>query len=583
MGNPRKAHTSDRKPGARQFIVFSIILYVVILIVGSIAFVFSMQQTIKTNKSNELARLLETERIRLEASLNAEIAIVLKLANSPIIERYLIDPDDPELEKVALEEIASYRQAFTGYSIFWINDKDMVFYSDDNEPYFVDASDPVNYWYNMTLYETDMYNFNINYNPDIKQIKLWINAPVFDDDEKPVGMVGTGIGLNEFVDTVYENIDEGTGLYFFIGDGKIYGARDVGLIVDGANIEDVLPGIGIDILAEANILKPWEKQAFDIPDGIAAIGSIPLLDWYYIGTMSYSLADYDTSLTLLFFVMLLLILIIIIIFNFFVAGFLKSLRKAAESLSRVAQKREQELIADNEMLDRLNRMKNEFFRDMSHDFKTPLTVISTSILNAADMLDFGIDKDEMRESLGVAQHETMLMSRMVDSAMKYSSLHDNEQDMKPLNLSLLLGEGAGTYRALLERNGNKLLVDIPGPLPMVYGNADMLLHVLSNILSNSNRFTRDGEVTINAVAGNDTVTVTIRDTGVGIRPEILPYIFERGVSDSGTGLGLSICKTAIEAHGGSISAESTYGRGAVVSFTLPAYKGQDVEVHDDGE
>ena len=575
--------TRDRKPGARPFIVFSIILYVVILVVGSIAFVFSMQQTIKTNKSNELARLLETERIRLEASLNAEIAIVLKLANSPIIEKYLIDPYDQGLEKVALEEIASYRQAFTGYSIFWINDKDMVFYSDDNEPYVVDAGDPVNYWYNMTLHETEMYNFNINYNPDINEIKLWINAPVFDDDGEPVGMVGTGIELHEFVDTVYENIDDRTGLYFFIGDGKIYGARDVGLIVDGANIEDVLPGTGIDILAEANALEPWEKQAFDIEGGIAAIGSIPLLDWHYIAVMSYSLADYDTSLTLLFFVMLAVILIIIIIFNVFVAGFLESLRKASESLSQIAQKREQELIADNEMLDRLNRMKTEFFRDMSHDFKTPLTVISTSIMNAADMLDFGLDKDEMRESLGVAQHETMLMSRMVDSAMKYSSLHDNEQDMKPLDLSLLLGEGAGTYRALLERNGNALSLDIPGPLPMVYGNADMLLHVLSNILSNANRYTRDGEIAIGAAVEDDIVAVTVKDNGTGIRPEMLPYIFERGISDSGTGLGLSICKTAIEAHGGTIAAKSEYGQGAAVTFTLPAYKGQALEVQDEGE
>ena len=568
---------NDKTATMRTFILFSVILLVVILATASTAFVLSMQQTIKTNKGNELVRLLETERIRLEASLNAEIAIVLKLADSPIIERYLMSPDDSALEKVALEEIASYRQAFTGYSIFWINDIDMIFYSDDNEPYFVDADDPVNYWYNMTLYETEVYNFNINYNPDINVIKLWINAPVFDGEGNPVGLVGTGIELHEFVNTVYQNIDERTELYFFISDGKIYGAKDVGLIINGANITDVLSNVDIDILAESKVLDPWEKQTFDVPEGIAAIGSFALLDWYYIAIMSYDITDYDASLTLLFVVMLLVILIIIVIFNIFVAGFLKSLRRASESLAQMAQKREQELIADNEMLDRLNRLKNEFFQDMSHDFKTPLTVISTSVLNAADMLDFEADKEEMRESLAVAQHEIMLMSRMVDSAMKYSSLHDNEQDMKPLDLASLLREGAGTYRALLERNGNVLSLDIPESLPEIFGNADMLLHVLSNLLSNANRYTKGGEIAVKAKAKNDIVTVTVRDSGAGIKPEILPHIFERGVSDSGTGLGLSICKTAVESHGGTVSVRSRFGHGAEVTFSLPVYKEPDLE------
>ena len=563
--------SNGKKPVMGAFLMFSIILYLIILIAGSIAFMFSMRQIIRTNKSNELTQILETERIRLEASQNSEIAIVLKLANSPIVKKYLTNPGSPELEKVALEEIASYRQAFSGYSIFWMNDADRIFYSDDNAPYWVDADDPVNYWYNLTLYNTEVYNFNINYNPDINQIRLWINAPVIDEFGAPAGMVGTGIELSAFVDTIYKNISESIDLYFFVGDGKIYGARDVNLIIDGANINDVTADLGVDALAEAKVLEAWERRVFDVPDGIAAIGAIPLLNWYYIATDSYGITDYDTTMTALFLVVLVLILLIFVIFNVFVGGFIKTLNKASDSLATVARKREQELIADNEMLDRLNRMKNEFFQNMSHDFKTPLTVISTSVLNAVDMLDFEMDKDEMRESLGNAQHEIMRMARMVESAMKYSSLHDNRQDMKPLDLASLLRDGAETYRALLERNGNSLVLEISGLLPFVYGNGDMILHVLSNLLSNANQFTRNGDIVISSDVDNDMVSVTVRDSGAGIKPELLPYVFERGVSDSGTGLGLSICKTAIEAHNGTITVESEYGRGAAFTFTMPAY------------
>jgi len=570
----------NKKSELSKFVIFSIILFLVIVVLGSISFVFSMQQIIKTNRSNELSQILETERIWLESSLKSELAIALKLSTSPLIKKYLLDPGDPELEKIALEEIASYRDAFSGYSIFWMNDIDRIFYSDDNEPYWVDADDPVNYWYNLTLHETEIYNFNINYNPDINEIKLWINAPVFDDDLRSIGMVGTGIELSEFVDAVYAAIDERTELYFFAADGKIYGARDVGLIIDRANIADVLRDIDIDIYAEAENLEPETAKLLDITNGIVAIGYIPLPDWRYIAITTYSIADYDPAMTMLFIAMLLLILIIIIIFNVFIARFLRSLREASESLAAAAKTREQELIADNDMLDRMNRMKNEFFQNMSHDFKTPLTVISTSVLNAADMLDFKMDKEEMRESLDNAQREIMRMARMVDGAMKQSSMYDNRQDMKPLDPAPLLREEAIAYRALLERNGNALSLDIPRSLPQIYGNSDMLLLVLSNLFSNANRYTRGGNIAMISRADKDMVIVTVLDDGMGIEPELLPRVFERGVSDSGTGLGLAICKTAIESHNGTITIESEYGKGTAVTFTLPVYK-PDEEAFDE--
>jgi len=574
----------SNKPLMRTFIVFSAILYLVILVVGGIAFVLSMQQIIKTNKGNELAQILETEQIRLESSLNAEIAIVLKLANSPVIRRHLMNPADIEMEIVALEEIHSYRQAFTGYSIFWMNSQDMMFHSDDNEPYWVDADDPVNYWYNLTLYNTEVYNFNINYNPDIDTIKLWINAPVRDGAGNPVGMVGTGIELSEFVDTLYRNISDRTELYFFIESGKIYAARDVGLIIDGANIIDILHEleIDIDVLSEIKLLEPLERRSFDIRSGIATIGAIPLLDWYYIATLTYSLSDYDTAMTALFLVVLALILIIFVIFNLFVSGFLKSLRKAHENLETAAKMREQELLTENDLLDRLNRMKNEFFQNMSHDFKTPLTVIQTSMFTVKDMFNFKLDKDKACAILDNAEEEVMRLARMVDGAMDYSSMYDNKQKMEPIEVAALLSDGAETYRALLERNGNNLIINIPQSLPLVFGSTDLLLHVLSNLLSNANRHTRKGEIIIQALRGAGVITVKVRDNGSGVAPEMLPRVFDRGVSDSGTGLGLAISKNAIEAHGGTISVESERGKGSVFTFTLPVYD-PDKEGAKDGQ
>jgi signal transduction histidine kinase len=233
--------------------------------------------------------------------------------------------------------------------------------------------------------------------------------------------------------------------------------------------------------------------------------------------------------------------------------------------------KEQSLAAENNMLDTLNRMKNEFFQNMSHDLKTPLTVISTDIANVDSQLDYKMDKEDVRESLANAQSEIMRMARIIDGAMKYSSMQEQREDMKLLDMAPLLREGAETYRALLERHSNSLSIDVPETLPAVYGNADALLHVLSNLLSNANRYTRGGDIAISAAAENDYVMVRVRDSGTGVKPDMLPDIFERGVSDSGTGIGLSICKSAVEAHGGEISADSEYGKGTAITITLPVY------------
>jgi signal transduction histidine kinase len=238
-----------------------------------------------------------------------------------------------------------------------------------------------------------------------------------------------------------------------------------------------------------------------------------------------------------------------------------------------AVKREtEELAVKNELLERHNRMKIKFFQNMSHDLKTPLTVISTDVMNAADMIDYGIEIEKVSGKLEHAQNEIMRMSQIIDSTMKYAFMQDSTQDKKPFDMGLFLRESAEIYRALIERHGNNLKLNIPENLPPALGNTDTLLHVLSNLLNNANRHTRNGVISVSAEAVEADIRVTIRDSGTGIKPELLPEIWKRGVSDNGTGLGLPISREIIEAHSGAIDIESEYGKGTVVIFTLPVYE-----------
>ncbi|MCL1875512.1 MAG: methyl-accepting chemotaxis protein [Synergistaceae bacterium] len=328
-----------------RFVMFSVTLFTIIFVVGSAAFIFSMRQIIRTNKGNELTQMLEIERIKLETSVNAEIAIALKLADSPLIKRYFAAPGDLELKELAFEEIASYRRAFKGNTVFWINDIDRMFYSDDSDPFGIDVEKFENYWYKMTLHETEVFNFNINYNPDLKTTNLWINAPVFDNARKPIGMVGTGINLSTFVDVIYKDIKNSTELYFFNAKGEITGSKNVNLMVEKKQIDEEMNYAGIDILSKAKNLGAGETQTFDIPLGKIAVSAIPMLEWSSVAFIPDSIGDYNTSITMLFLVVLALISLIFIIFNVFIARFVKSLHKTMESLE-VASKAGNEVIGN---------------------------------------------------------------------------------------------------------------------------------------------------------------------------------------------------------------------------------------------
>jgi len=226
-------------------------------------------------------------------------------------------------------------------------------------------------------------------------------------------------------------------------------------------------------------------------------------------------------------------------------------------------------------LDELNRVKSEFLATMSHEIKTPLTVISLHIQNADELVSVQKRLDETDKeinfSLRRAQEEIMRVSRMIENAMRFSSTHKSDPQMKPLNISVLLKTTAEAYRPLLENSGNRLTVNIADNMPSVNGNADLLIQVMANLLSNSNNHTKEGEISIKAETENgEYIAVTVTDNGAGISPELLPYMFERNVPGArGMGIGLSICREIIASHNGTIRIESETGKGTTVVFKLP--------------
>ncbi|MDR0583971.1 MAG: methyl-accepting chemotaxis protein [Treponema sp.] len=320
-----------------NFFIFSLVFFLLILTGGTGAFFLSMGQIIRSNLDQELARMLETRRLRLEASVNSEIAIAIKMAGSPLIQRYFLDPGNPVLEALALEEIAGYRRAFAGNSVFWVNDIDKRFYSDDAYSYTVDPDNPADYWYKMTLYETEVYNFNINYNENINKTLLWINAPVFDNG-KPTGMLGTGIDLTGFIDSVYTGFDANSvDLYLFNDLDEITGALDSTLVLNKKTVTEHLGEEGGKIAGAARTLGETEVKTFRYARGQAAVIRVPRLNWYMAAFMPFTFSMYfNTTMTVLFFAMLTVILLVFVISNLYIAKILKPLKFMVKLLSEIS-------------------------------------------------------------------------------------------------------------------------------------------------------------------------------------------------------------------------------------------------------
>jgi len=331
----KKSKTGPRRTSIkRRYILFSAVLFLFIFTGGGAAFVFSMWQIIHTNSGYELEQSMELERAKLETSVNGEIAIALKMATSPLIRRHFLNPKDAELKKIAFEEIEGYRRSFKSGSVFWASDVDKEFYFSEDNHYTIDTEKPEDYWYKMTLYETEKYNFNINYNPKIRQTLLFINAPVFDDRHTPVGLVGTGINLTEFVNAIYLNYKGNAALYLFNELGEITGSKDVNLVTDKVKLDKALGDTGLKILEKA---KSGESQFFTLPEGVAALINVPSLNWHIAAILPLTLSDaLHGGMTILFLLMMAAIAAIFIISYLFISNMLKPMNSMVQTLDSIA-------------------------------------------------------------------------------------------------------------------------------------------------------------------------------------------------------------------------------------------------------
>lgn len=248
-----------------------------------------------------------------------------------------------------------------------------------------------------------------------------------------------------------------------------------------------------------------------------------------------------------------------------------------------------ELETANRKLKEIDQLKSDFISVVSHELRTPLTSIKA--FAELILIKPKMPVERRNKLLHIINNESDRLSRLINDVLDLTKIEAGKLSWHIVKLSVddVIETSVSGIQSLADNKSLTITTRVQRPLPILYGDRDRLIQVLTNILSNSIKFTPQGGAIEVAAHQEETpkpqIVVAVSDTGVGIRSEDLDLIFEKfrrsgdvlTTNTEGTGLGLAISRQIVEYHGGTIWAKSKPGKGSTFTFTLPLSKSWHIE------
>ena len=243
---------------------------------------------------------------------------------------------------------------------------------------------------------------------------------------------------------------------------------------------------------------------------------------------------------------------------------------ASAAAAFAAQRRRVEQLAE------LDRAKTAFFTGVSHEFRTPLTLILGPV---AELREHAAPDSALRTELDLVHRNAQRLGRLVDRLLALSRLQAGRTDARfePVDLAALSADLAGMFRSAVERAGLELRIDCPDLSEPVFVDRGLWEQVVLNLLSNALKFTLSGAIAVTLRADDGCAVLRVTDTGSGIPAHEMPRLFERfhrvehgaARSAEGSGIGLALVSELVALHGGTVRAESTPGSGTTMTVAVP--------------
>ena len=235
-----------------------------------------------------------------------------------------------------------------------------------------------------------------------------------------------------------------------------------------------------------------------------------------------------------------------------------------------AEKRRADALAE------IDRAKTVFFSNVSHEFRTPLTLMLGPLDDLAVRGDLS---DDVRAQIAMIRRNGARLLRLVNTLLDFSRIEAGRAQARyqPTDLAAFTRELASTFESATERAGLTLRVDCAATREPVYVDRSMWEKIVLNLVSNAFRYTLEGSIDVSIRSIDGSAVLQVADTGVGIPAGEVPRLFERfhrvegagGRSHEGSGIGLALVQELVKLHGGSVEAASTLGRGSTFTVRMP--------------
>lgn len=231
-----------------------------------------------------------------------------------------------------------------------------------------------------------------------------------------------------------------------------------------------------------------------------------------------------------------------------------------------------------EALAEIDRVKTTFFSNVSHEFRTPLTLMLGPLDDILAKSD-GHLHSEIRELLTVVRRNGQRLLKLVNTLLDFSRIEAGRVQAvyEPQDITAYTAELASVFQSATEKAGMRLVIDCP-PLPEpVFVDRDMWEKIVLNLISNAFKYTLEGEIRVSIRAEEGSAILCIQDTGIGIPQKELPNLFNRfyrvegagGRTHEGTGIGLALVLEFVKLHGGTVGVESIQGKGSTFTVSIP--------------
>ena len=249
------------------------------------------------------------------------------------------------------------------------------------------------------------------------------------------------------------------------------------------------------------------------------------------------------------------------------SGIFVGVASTADALARERQRGEE--------LEELNRVRTAFFTNVSHEFRTPLTLM----LGPTEEALMAPVPSLCGEKLDLVHRNQVRLLKLVNALLDFNALEHGGvvADLKPTDLSAQTIVLASSFESLVERAGLKLIIDCPPLTAPVWVDRDMWDKIILNLMSNAFKYTSAGSISVTLRRIDDNIRLQVTDTGRGIPENALPHLFDRfyrvagseGRTHEGTGIGLALVREFAVLHQGTVDVDSAVGRGSTFTVTLP--------------